>query len=298
MSVKHFLTLLDLDNNDARHIVKRAMDLKQAPALGQSLKHKTLGLIFEKSSTRTRVAFEVGMAQLDGSSIFLWMADSQLGRGEPIEDAARVLSSMVDCIAIRTFEHTKLERFAAHSSVPIINALSDDFHPCQLLADVQTYMEHRGDITGKTVCWVGDGNNMCQSYINAAAVFDFELKIACPSGFEPDSELLLKHKTRVSLMQDPRQAVAGADLVVTDVWASMGQEEEQQRRQNSFANYQVNLELMTLAKTNALFMHCLPAHRGEEVSAELLAAEDSVVWDEAENRMHSQKALLEYLCYS
>lgn len=295
MSAMHFLTLLDLTRDDLLSIVRRAIELKRQPQQRNSLAQKTLGLIFEKSSTRTRVAFEVAMTQLGGSSLFLAAADSQLGRGEPVEDSARVLSRMVDCIAIRTFEHSKLERFAAYSQVPVINALSDDFHPCQLLADMQTFMEHRGAIEGKCVAWVGDGNNMCRSYINAAAVFDFELRIACPTGFEPGADQLAKHKDRVVLMQDPAAAVAGADLVVTDVWASMGQETEQARRRSAFANYQVNAELMQHAAADALFMHCLPAHRGEEVSADLLDHDDSVVWDEAENRMHSQKALLEFL---
>jgi ornithine carbamoyltransferase len=202
---------------------------------------------------------------------------------------------MLDCLAIRTFEHAKLERFAAHSQVPIINALSDDFHPCQLLADMQTFIEHRGAISGRRVAWVGDGNNMCQSYINAATVFDFELLIACPPEFEPKAELISAGSERVSVLHDPRQAIKDVDLVVTDVWASMGQETEQLKRQQAFADYEVTPDLMALASSDALFMHCLPAHRGEEVSAEVLDAPDSVVWDEAENRMHSQKALLEAL---
>jgi len=301
MSPTHFLTLNDLPKADLLAIVQRAIALKKDPALahGESDKgsnnRKTLGLIFEKSSTRTRVAFEVAMTQLGGSSVFLSNNDSQLGRGEPIEDSARVLSRMVDCLAIRTFEHNKLERFAEYSKVPVINALSDDFHPCQLLADMQTFIEHRGSIAGKCVAWVGDGNNMCQSYINAAEAFDFELRIACPEGFTPDADLVSRHSGRVSLMQDPGAAVAGTDLVVTDVWASMGQEAEQRKREVSFADYQVNSQLMAQANSGALFMHCLPAHRGEEVSTELLESDDAVVWDEAENRMHSQKALLEYL---
>lgn len=235
------------------------------------------------------------MTQLGGASIFLSKADTQLGRGEPIEDSARVLSRMVDCVAIRTFEHARLVRFAEYSRVPVINALSDSFHPCQLLADVQTFLEHRGPIAGKSVAWIGDGNNMCQSYINAAAAFDFELRIACPPGFEPDADLVNANKSRVRLVQDPATAVAGVDLVVTDVWASMGQEHEQALRGSSFLNYSVNEELMAQAAPEALFMHCLPAHRGEEVSAGLLDADTTVVWDEAENRMHSQKALLEML---
>ena len=295
MSVKHFLTLQDLSSDELNHIIQRAGELKKNPELAVAQPRKTLGLIFEKSSTRTRLAFEVAMNQLDGSAVFLANADSQLGRGEPIEDSARVLAGMVDCVAIRTFEHEKLQRFAAYSSVPVINALTDDFHPCQLLADVQTFVEHRGSISGKTVAWVGDGNNMCHSYINAADKFDFQLKIAAPEGFEPNADLLNTHKSRVQLSRNPKSAVQDADLVVTDVWASMGQEEEQNQRITSFAGYQVNEELMSLAQSDALFMHCLPAHRGEEVSASVLDAADSVVWDEAENRMHSQKALIEFL---
>ena len=295
MVVQHFLTLDDLPSAELLAIVRRAVELKRQPELAKTQACKTLGMIFEKSSTRTRVAFEVAMTQMGGSSLFLSPADSQLGRGEPIEDSARVLSRMVDCVAIRTYEHSKLRCFAENSRIPVINALSDDFHPCQLLADVQTFIEHRGDIGGKRVAWVGDGNNMCQSYINAAAAFDFELTIATPAGFEPSAELVKKHRSRVSLTVDPAAAVTNVDLVVTDVWASMGQEAEQSARESAFAAFQVDAELMSLANPEALFMHCLPAHRGEEVSAELLDDDDSVVWDEAENRMHSQKALLEYL---
>jgi len=295
MSVRHFLTLLDASNAELLGIVQRAIELKQNPAAAKSMSLRTLGLIFDKASTRTRVAFEVAMTQMGGASIFLSNADSQLGRGEPIEDSARVLSRMVDCVAIRTFEHDRIVRFAEYSRVPVINALSDSFHPCQLLADVQTFVEHRGAIAGKTVAWIGDGNNMCQSYINAASAFDFELRIASPVGFEPDNNLVNKHKDRVQLLRDPKQAVADADLVVTDVFASMGQEHEQAERLAHFEAYQVNPALMAHAKSNALFMHCLPAHRGEEVSAELLENPGAVIWDEAENRMHSQKALLEFL---
>jgi ornithine carbamoyltransferase len=294
---QHFLTLLDLPAGDAKAIILRAIALKQNKSLAaDALKGKSLALLFDKSSTRTRVAFEVAMYQLGGYSLFMSNRDSQLGRGETVEDSARVLSRMVDCIAIRTFAHDKLQRFAEFSSVPVINALTDSFHPCQLLADMQTYLEHRGDISGKTVAWIGDGNNMCHSYINAARVFDFRLKIAAPAGFTPNPDLVNKNRDRVELVESSVDAARQADLVVTDVWASMGQEAEQQKRKSSFAAYQVNQPLMSLANPEALFMHCLPAHRGEEVSAELMDAEDSVVWDEAENRMHTQKALLEYLC--
>lgn len=296
MTSRHFLTLLDLSRSELRSIVQRATVLKHNPGLGAGmLQYKTLGMIFEKSSTRTRVSFEVAMTQLGGSSLFLSPGDTQLGRGEPIEDSARVLSRMVDVITIRTFEHEKLELFARHSSVPVINSLTDDYHPCQLLADMQTYFEHRGDIQGRSVAWVGDGHNMCQSYINAARQFDFQLTIACPAGFEPRQELLDHNRDRVRVVRDPRVAVRDADLIATDVWASMGHEGEEQQRMEKFAGFQVNRELLSLAKSDALFMHCLPAHRGEEVAAEVLEAPDSVVWDEAENRLHAQKALLEFL---
>ena len=295
MTIQHFLTLLDLPPQDLKTIVNRAIELKLNPNLAKKQNQKTLGLIFEKSSTRTRVAFEVAMTQMDGSSVFLTTDSSQLGRGEPIPDTSRVLSRMVDCLAIRTFEHSKLEEFAKHSQVPVINALSDTFHPCQLLADIQTFVEHRGDINGKIVAWVGDGNNMCQSYINAAIAFDFELRIACPEGFHPKSDLTSQNDDRVLISENPKSAVLGADLVVTDVWASMGQEKEQAKRAKAFEKYKVTPELMSLAGRKALFMHCLPAHRGEEVSSELIDDVSSVVWDEAENRMHSQKALLEFL---
>ena len=294
MHIKHLLTLSDLPAEDVRAIVIRAAELKREPSLATSLSRKTLGLIFEKSSTRTRVAFEVAMTQMDGSSLFLRNSDSQVGRGEPIEDTSRVLSRIVDCLAIRTDKHSKLESFAEHSMVPVINALSDRFHPCQLLADMQTFTEKKGSISGKSVAWIGDGNNVCQSYINDANIFIFELRIGCPKGFEPEKELLLKNADRVFLAENPVMAARGADLVVTDVWASMGQEKEQAERASAFEDFQVTAELMSYASKGAAFMHCLPAHRGEEVTADVLDAKDSIVWDEAENRMHSQKALLEF----
>ncbi len=298
MSSKHFLTLGDPTKEELDYIIQRAIQLKQehkAGRLPMPFKGKVLGMIFEKSSTRTRVSFEAGMAQLGGSAIFLSPRDTQLGRGEPIEDSARVLSRMVDIIMIRTFEHEKLETFAQHSLCPVINALTDDYHPCQLLADVQTYVEHRGNIQGKRVAWIGDGNNMCNSYINAAQQFDFELAIACPEGYEPPSRLIEDNKDRVSIVRDPAEAARKADLLVTDVWASMGQEEEQKLREKAFKDYQVSKELMDLANSDALFMHCLPAHRGEEVSHDMMDDPRAVVWDEAENRLHAQKALMEYL---
>lgn len=299
MAVRHFLTLHDLTPDELNQVIDSAIALKKAhrentqkPVLAQ----KVLAMIFEKSSTRTRVSFEAGMAQLGGSALFLSPSDTQLGRGEPIEDSARVISRMTDIIMIRTFGHDKIETFAQHSEVPVINALTDSFHPCQLLADVQTYVEHRGSIQGKTVAWIGDGNNMCHSWINAAMQFDFKLQIACPTGYEPNPDIVKSAGHRVVVTMDPKQAVSGADLVTTDVFASMGQESEQTTRLEHFAGFQVNRELMALAADNALFMHCLPAHRGEEVSAELLEDKSiSVVWDEAENRLHAQKALMLFL---
>jgi len=295
---RHFLSLLDFSPAELGQMIQRAIEMKREHLEGHDQRRfpgKVLGMIFAKSSTRTRVSFEAGMAQLGGHAMFLSPQDTQLGRGEPIEDSARVISSMVDIVMIRTFGHDIVERFAAHSSVPVINALTDDLHPCQLLADMQTWVEHRGSIAGKRVCWVGDGNNMCQSYINAARQFDFELSIACPPGFEPDARMLEANRDRVQVQHQPSRAVVGADLVVTDVWASMGQEEEQQERAALFAPYQVNAELMSHASSDALYMHCLPAHRGEEISAELMDASDTVIWDEAENRLHAQKALMETL---
>ena len=296
--VRHFLTLADLTAAELNALIQRAMALKAMLRAGERyepLKNKVLALIFEKSSTRTRVSFESGMIQFGGGSIFLSPQDTQLGRGEPVEDTARVLSRMVDAVVVRTFAHEKLERFAAHSQVPVINALTDTYHPCQLLADIQTYVEQRGSIKGKTVAWVGDGNNMCHSYIEAARLFGFKLRIASPLGYDPARALLKAGAKHAELMRDPHEAVQDADLVVTDVWASMGQEQEQDTRARDFADYQVNAKLMALAKPDALFMHCLPAHRGEEVSAEVIDGPQSVVWDEAENRLHAQKALLEFL---
>jgi len=295
---RHFLTLLDFSPAELGQLIERAIEMKQAHREGRDQRDfpgRVLAMVFAKSSTRTRVSFEAGMAQLGGHAMFLSPQDTQLGRGEPIEDSARVISSMVDLVMIRTFGHDIVERFAAHSRVPVINGLTDDFHPCQLLADMQTWVEHRGSIAGRTVCWVGDGNNMCQSYINAARQFDFELRVACPQGFEPDARLVADNAARVRIEYDPLRAAEGADLVVTDVWASMGQENEQQKRAKQFARYQVDGELMSRAASGALYMHCLPAHRGEEISAELMDAPDSVIWDEAENRLHAQKALMEAL---
>ncbi|HEB77894.1 MAG TPA: ornithine carbamoyltransferase [Methylothermaceae bacterium] len=295
MNARHFLTLCDLSPAELRGLIRRAIELKHLKGPYEPLKNRLLGMIFEKASTRTRVSFEAGMVQLGGSAIFLSPRDSQLGRGEPIEDTARVLSRMVDAIVLRTHRHQTVERFAEYSRVPVINGLTDRFHPCQLLADLQTWFEHRGDIRGRKVAWIGDGNNMCQSYIKAAKLLEFHLHIACPRGYEPETDLLDWAGDHVTLGHDPEAAAADADLVVTDVWASMGQEQEQQQRMAAFRRFQVTPELMALARGDALFMHCLPAHRGEEVSAEVLEGPRSVVWDEAENRLHAQKALLEFL---
>lgn len=295
MTTRHFLSLLDCSSDELQSIIKRGIELKQSP-INDDFKNRVLGMIFDKSSTRTRISFEAGMAQMGGHAIFLSSRDTQLGRGEPAEDTARVLSSMVDIIMVRTFGHENVERFAEYSSVPVINALTDSFHPCQLLADVMTYIEQRGDIAGKTVAWVGDGNNMCQSYINAARQFDFELRIACPDAFAPDIKLVEQNSDRIWMGDDPQAAVQNADLVVTDTWISMGQEEEKQKRAAAFDGYCVDHELMSRAHSDALFMHCLPAYRSMEVSAELLEdSKISVVWDEAENRLHAQKALMEFL---
>ena len=298
MNHQNFLSLLDLSPDTLLGLIKRGIELKalrKAGTLHESLKNKILAMVFEKSSTRTRMSFEAGMAQLGGTAIFLSPRDTQLGRGEPIEDSARVLSRMADIIMIRTFEHEKIERFTANSEVPVINALTDLYHPCQLLADMQTWFEHRGDIRGKTAVWIGDGNNMCHSYINAARQYGFTLNIACPEGYDPDASILQAAGSSAVILRDPVEAAANVDLVVTDVWASMGQEEEQALREKAFARYQVDSKLMKAAADDALFMHCLPAHRGEEVAADVIDGPQSVVWDEAENRLHAQKALLEHL---
>ncbi|RUM93680.1 MAG: ornithine carbamoyltransferase [Thiothrix sp.] len=298
MTTRHFLSLMDLSSEELHHLMDRAIELKTMRQRGeqfQPLIGKTLGMIFDKSSTRTRVSFEAGMNRLGGSAIFLSPRDTQLGRGEPTKDTARVISRMVDGILIRTFEEDTLATFAKYSRVPVINGLTDLLHPCQLLADMLTYIEHRGSIAGKTVTWIGDGNNMCHSYINAAIQFNFKLHIACPEGYDPDQEIFARGGDSVVIIRDPMKAAKGSDLIVTDVWASMGQEEEQKAREKSFAEYQVNNSLMQRANSDALFMHCLPAHRGEEVSAEVMDSKQSVVWDEAENRLHAQNALLEFL---
>jgi len=296
--IRHFLTLMDFSSDELKQLIARAIELKSMWKQGQNhepLKNMTLAMIFEKSSTRTRVSFETGMNQLGGHGMFLSSRDTQLGRGEPIEDSARVISSMVDVVMIRTFGHDIVENFAKHSSVPVINALTDDFHPCQLLADMMTYEEHRGSIEGKTATYIGDGNNMCHSWMNAAKQFGFHLNIACPEGYEPNEDLLNTLSDHVSLFRNVNDAAKETDLVVTDVWASMGQESEQKIREKAFKGFIVDDNLMSKAHKEAVFMHCLPAHREEEVTASVLEGPQSVVWDEAENRLHAQKALLEAL---
>lgn len=298
MKPRHFLTLKDLTSAELQSVLHRAHELKAEflkRRVYATCAGRVLAMIFEKSSTRTRVSFETAMAHLGGHAIFLAPGDSQLGRGEPPEDTARVLSRMVDCILIRTHRHDRLVRFAAYAGVPVINGLSDTYHPCQLLADLQTFTELRGSIRGRKVAWIGDGNNMCNSFIDAAELLEFRLYIACPEAYRPPREILEHVHADVVLTGAPKEAAADADLVVTDVWASMGQEGEAELRRAAFIPYQVNGALMRRAAPDALFMHCLPAHRGEEVTAEVIDGTQSVVWEEAGNRLHSQKALLEFL---
>ena len=295
---RHFLSLLDLSSQELRTIISRAIELKTMLHNGESytpFANKTLAMIFDKSSTRTRVSFEAGMAQFGGHALFLSSKDTQLGRGEPVEDTARVLSRMVDIIMIRTFAHDTIERFASEATVPVINGLTDLVHPCQLLADLQTWFEKRGDINGATVTWIGDGNNMCHSYINASRLLNFNLRIGCPEGYEPNQEVISAAENDIYVTNNAMDAAENSDLIVTDVWASMGQEEEQKKREKAFSAFQVNNDLMKQANRDALFMHCLPAHREEEVTAQVLEGKQSVVWDEAENRLHAQKALIEFL---
>jgi ornithine carbamoyltransferase len=298
MSARHFLSLMDLTPDELSRVLRRGVelkDLRNRSVLFEPLKSRVLGMIFEKSSTRTRLSFEAGMIQLGGQAIFLASRDTQLGRGEPVADCARVMSRMLDAVMIRTYAHSTLTEFAEHSRVPVINGLSDDLHPCQLLADMQTFFEHRGSIKGKTVAWIGDGNNMCNSYLEAAVQFDFHLRIACPEGFEPNPAFVTLAGERATIVRDPVEAVRGAHLVSTDVWTSMGQEEEAAQRLALFAPYQVTRELLDHAAEEVLFMHCLPAHRGEEISLDVLEDPRAVAWDQAENRLHAQKALLEFL---
>jgi len=295
--IRHFLTLLDFSPEELADLIERGIEHKrmhEAGTIYEPLRGKTLAMVFDLSSTRTRVAFESGMQQLGGHAIFLSPSDTQLGRGEPIEDTARVLSEMVDLIMLRTRDHASVEAFARAASVPVINAMSARAHPCQLLADIQTFVERCGPIRDKTVAFVGDGYNMCNSYIDASRQFGFDLRIASPRGYEPPRELLAT-SNRATLVATPKAAVAGADLVVTDVWSSMGHEEERTQRRERFAGYQVTEALLDLAAPNAIFMHCLPAHRGEEINDTVMDDPRSAVWTEAGNRLHSQKALLEFL---
>ncbi|MGB0848623.1 MAG: ornithine carbamoyltransferase [Thiolinea sp.] len=296
--VRHFLSLDDLSAVELHAVIDRAIELKSMIKRGeiyQPLQNCTMAMIFEKASTRTRVSFETGMTQLGGHAMFLSPDNTQLGRGEPVEDSARVISRMVDVVMIRTFEQSMVEKFAEYSRVPVINALTDKFHPCQLLADMMTWVEQRGNPEGKTAAWVGDGNNVCHSWMNAARLFGFHLNAACPEGYDPDADIVEKNKKHVTFFRDPQEAVKNADVVITDTWASMGQEDEKKARLQAFAGYQVTDEVMALAKQHALFMHCLPAYRGMEVSSAVIEGPQSVVWDEAENRLHAQKALIEGL---
>lgn len=283
-AVRHFLSLNDFSTAELWQLIERALATKAKVKRGQfdeTLKNRTLAMIFEKSSTRTRVSFETGMTQMGGHALFLSPETTQLGRGEPVEDSARAISRMVDVVMIRTFDQSMVELFSAHSQVPVINALTDRFHPCQLLADMMTWIEQRGRPQGKTVVWVGDGNNMCHSWMNAARLFGFHLNIACPEGYDPDPEVFELNKDHLTLFRDPATAIKGADVVTTDTWASMGQEEEKQARLQAFTGYQVTTEMMQLADKDALFMHCLPAYRGMEVAAEVIDGAQSVIWDEA-----------------
>ncbi len=304
---RDFVTLLDCSPEELNHIITRSRDWRTAfknernPSLPNAqeryepLRGRTAGLVLEANSTRTRVGFEAGMQQMGGHAVILKSGDTQLGRGEPVRDMARVLSEMLDIIIIRTLSHDIVEELAEWASVPVVNAMTDRFHPCQLLADVQTFEEMRGPINGKTVAFIGDGYNMCHSYINAAKQWGFNLRIACPEGFEPDQEVLASASNFVQVCENAATAVDGVDLVVTDVWSSMGHEAEQAQRNAKFKDYQVNEQLLEAAKPDSLFMHCLPAHRGEEISETLLEDPRSVVWHEAGNRLHSQKALVEFL---
>jgi ornithine carbamoyltransferase len=299
MPVKHYLQFSDLNAVEYAYLFERAALIKKkfkAYEKHQPLVDRTMAMIFEKASTRTRVSFEAGMYQLGGSVVNLTTDNSQLGRAEPIEDSAKVISRMVDLVMIRTYEQTKIDRFAVHSRVPVINGLTNEFHPCQILADIFTYIEHRGSIKGKTVAWVGDGNNMANTWLQASEILGFKVHLSTPGGYEVDQSVAgIRSAESYKVFKDPMQACADADLVTTDVWTSMGYEAENEARKKAFADWCVDTEMMKVAKPDALFMHCLPAHRGEEVAADVIDGPQSVVWDEAENRMHVQKALMEYL---
>lgn len=299
--IKHFLQLKDLSSRELEYLFARTAVIKSRFKSYQKhwpLQDRTLVMIFEKQSTRTRLSFEAGMHQLGGSAIYLNTRDSQLGRGEPVEDAAQVISRMCDLVMIRTFEQNMIERFAANSRVPVINGLTNEYHPCQILADVFTFIEKRGAIKGKTVAWIGDSNNVCNTWLQAAVLFDFNLHVSTPPGFEVEPERAGIYDTsHYESFGDPMDAARGAHLVTTDVWTSMGFEAENAERKRAFENWQVDTAMMQLAAADALFMHCLPAHRGEEVAAEVIDGPQSVVWDEAENRLHTQKALMEFLLF-
>ena len=299
MDTKHFLQLKDFSREELDYLFERTRWIKERFKrfeIYQPLRDRTLAMVFEKASTRTRVSFEAGMNQLGGIAINLNRGDTQLSRGEPIEDLARVISRMVDVVMIRTFEQAIIERFAAHSRVPVINGLTNEYHPCQILADIYTYIEHRGSLEGKTVAWIGDSNNVCYTWLQAASIFGFKVHVSTPTGYEVDAQRAdVPNAGHFAAFADPVAACRGASLVTTDVWTSMGFEAENESRKRAFADWMVDAEMMAQAKPDALFMHCLPAHRGEEVSAEVLDGPQSVVWDEAENRLHAQKALLEYL---
>ncbi len=296
--IKNFINFHDLSFKDLQGIIDQAISLKKLHKSGQindSLKNKTLAMIFDKSSTRTRVSFEAGMTQLGGQSLFLSEKDIQLGRGEPITDSAIVISSMVDAVMLRLSSHEDIIEFSKHSSKPVINALSDESHPCQILADLMTFQEIKGSIKNKKIAWIGDGCNVCQTYMQAAGIFDFELSIATPQGYEPTEIFIDKYKKNINFFSDPLVACKDADIVVTDVWTSMGQESEKKQRESAFAGFQVDQNMMNQAKKDAVFMHCLPAYREKEVSSEVIDGSQSVVWSEAENRLHVQKSLLLYL---
>jgi ornithine carbamoyltransferase len=299
MRPKHFLQIKDFSREELDHLFLRTRWIKdrfKRYEIYQPLRDRTLAMVFEKASTRTRVSFEAGMNQLGGIAINLNRGDTQLSRGEPIEDLAQVISRMVDIVMIRTFEQTIIERFAEHSRVPVINGLTNEYHPCQILADIYTYMEHRGSLRGKTIAWIGDSNNMCNTWLQAARIFDFKVHVSTPPGYEIDPESAdAGDGGHYASFADPVAACRGVNLVTTDVWTSMGFEAENEERKLAFADWMVDAEMMAQARPDALFMHCLPAHRGEEVAAEVIDGPQSVVWDEAENRMHAQKALLEYL---
>jgi len=298
MSVKHFLQVRDFSREEIDYVFERSRVIKDRFKRYEKyhpLADRTLVMIFEKASTRTRLSFEAGMHQLGGSAIFLNTRDSQLGRGEPVEDAAQVISRMCDIVMIRTFDQTIVERFAANSRVPVINGLTNEYHPCQILADIFTFVEHRGSIQGRTVAWIGDSNNMLYTWLQAAELLDFTVHASSPPGYAVDTALAGSSARRLRTFDDPMRAAAGAHLVTTDVWTSMGFEAENEARRAAFADWCVDEEMMGVARDDALFMHCLPAHRGEEVTAGVIDGPRSVVWDEAENRLHTQKALMEYL---